>query len=188
MEFFGVKSSTWSHKKNELLDHFSLYYEYDVEYKGRNTNYRIIKKLADYQKPPNKRAKEIRDATYADEIVEVIEKDPVQTAKNVARIIQDHPAIEAFNHAESTVYEYTRVRMRLMFSKAIHEGGTAGMILDKVWCRLDHEHNAYILMDDEAVKAFRDLFRAERDSANDAELEILNDYQIGLISKSEMDQ
>lgn len=29
--FMEVSNSTWSHKRNELLSNFSLYYEYEVE-------------------------------------------------------------------------------------------------------------------------------------------------------------
>ena len=183
-----MKESTWTHKKNELLDNFSLYYDYKVEYEGRHTNYRIVRKIADYQKPLRKKDKRVRDSAYESEIVEVIENDPVQTAANVARIIQKHPAIETFNHADSTVYEYTRVRMRLMFGKAIDEGGTVGKIMDKVWCRLDAKTNTYIPLADDDVKAFCDIFSQKREDIQEIELDILNDFHIGLITEKELGQ
>lgn len=44
-KFFSVSASTWSHKRNEYLDNLSLYYEYEVKYRGRNTDYLIVKKF-----------------------------------------------------------------------------------------------------------------------------------------------
>lgn len=81
MRALGATSS------NEYLDNLSLYYEYEVKYRGRNTDYLIVKKLGDYQKPPRKKDKAVRDAVYEAQIVDVIKWDNYQTASNVARII-----------------------------------------------------------------------------------------------------
>ena len=116
----------------------------------------------------------------------MIEVDNVQTPKNVARIIENTDAIKAFEHTEGTVYEYTRLRMLSMFGKRVGEGGTHGGIIDKIWCRVDLEHNIYIPLDDETVKEFCELFGAIKESSKDAELELLNDYQIGLITRDDL--
>ena len=73
--FMGISRSTWNHSRDKFLENFCLYYEYEVIYEGRSTNYHILKKLGDYKKPPSKRNKEIRDKTYEDQIVDVIEVD-----------------------------------------------------------------------------------------------------------------
>lgn len=184
--FMGISKSTWDHSRDKFLENFCLYYEYEVIYEGRSTNYHILKKLGDYKKPPSKRNKEARDKTYEEQIVDVIEVDNVQTPKNVARIIESTDAIKAFEHTEGTVYEYTRLRMLSMFGKRVGEGGTHGGIIDKIWCRVDLEHNIYIPLDDETVKEFCELFGAIKESSKDAELELLNDYQIGLITRDDL--
>ena len=84
-KFFSVSASTWSHKRNEYLDNLSLYYEYEVKYRGRNTDYLIVKKLGDYQKPPRKKDKAMRDAVYEAQIVDVIKWDNYQTASNCGK-------------------------------------------------------------------------------------------------------
>ena len=56
--FMGISKSTWDHSRDKYLENFCLYYEYEVIYEGRSTNYHILKK------PPSKRSKEIRDKTY----------------------------------------------------------------------------------------------------------------------------
>lgn len=151
-KFMGISKSTWDHRRDELLENFCLYYEYEVVYEGRSTKYHILHKLGDYQKPLSKRSKELRDQIYEKEIVGVIEQDNVQTAKNIARIIQKKDEIKEYHHTEGTVYEYTRLRVASMFGKKVGEGGTHGEIIEKIWCRADLEHNCYIPMSDEAIQ------------------------------------
>ena len=139
-KFMGISKSTWDHRRDELLENFCLYYEYEVVYEGRSTKYHILRKLGDYQKPLSKRSKELRDQIYEKEIVDVIERDNVQTAKNIARIIQKKDEIKEYHHTEGTVYEYTRLRVASMFGKKVGEGGTHGEIIEKIWCRADLEH------------------------------------------------
>lgn len=187
-EFMDVSQSTWSHKRNELLDNFSLYYEYEVEYEGRTTTYHILKKLGDYQGIPNKRDAEARRAAYSTQIIEVIKEDNVQTAANVARIIQNSDAIRVFNHKYGTIQEYSRIQMREMFGSGKNGVGTKGMIMDKIWCRADLENNCYIPMPEEHIKAFYGFFRRERELDDKIEIEIMNDYAVGLLTKEEMEE
>lgn len=184
--FMGISKSTWDHSRDKFLENFCLYYEYEVIYEGRSTNYHIIKKLGDYQKPPSKRNKETRDKVYEGKIVDVIEVDNVQTPKNVARIIGETETIKAFEHKEGTVYEYTRLRMLSMFGKTIGEGGTHGEILEKVWCRADLVHNLYIPLGEAEIQDFYALYGTAKEKGKLAELELLNDYHIGLIKKEEL--
>ncbi len=183
----GISASTWGHKRDIYLDNFALYYEYDVEYDGNKTNYRILKKLDDYKKPPNKRSKEERDKTYSEEIITVVDEGRGQTAAKVSRIIKDHEPIKQFNHKDSTVYEYTRLRMRLMFGTKEGFGGTIGGIIEKQWCYLDHKHNCYNPMNEEQINAFFSCIRKEKDDLTDREAELYNDYEIGLITRAELD-
>lgn len=173
--FMGIKESTWSHKRDALLRNLSIYYDYEVEYDGRKAEYHILKKLGDYQGIPRKRNAAKRDAVYSSQIIEVIKEDNVQTAANVARIINDHKEIQEFNHKFGTVQEYTRLRMREMFGKQQNEGGTTGRILEKVWVRLDAEHNVYFPMDDNQIEAFYACFKRERALSTQIELEAVND-------------
>lgn len=182
----SVSESSWSHDRNRYLDNLRLYYEYEVKYRGRNTDYYIVKKLGDYQKPPRKRDRAIQDAVYEEQIVDVIETDNYQTASNVARIIKSRKPIQAFHHSDNTVKEYTRLRMREMFGKRPNEGGTRGAILEKEWCRLDLLNNCYLPMSEADIQSFYDLFADFREDSHKQELEIVNDFKIGLITKEEL--
>lgn len=187
-EFMGVRQSTWSHKRDKLLENFSLYYEYECLYEGRCVNYHILQKFGDYQKPLPKRNSQKRDKVYEEKIVDVIQEDNLQTAKNVARIIQNTEEIQQFHHTEGKIYENTRLRMRSMFGKRIREGGTHGAILEKVWCRLDAEHNCYIPMKEEEIQKFHDCLGEMWKTSSQTEADLYNDFQIGLITKEELAQ
>lgn len=183
-EFFGVNEDQWKKQKNKLLEHFSKFYEYEVKYSGRNINYHIIKKLAEYEPIPKKKDK--NDQLYESGIIRVIEEDNLQTAANVARILAIEDETIKKLHKESTIYEYTRVRMRNMFGTAINEGGTRGMIEEKRWCKLIKADNVYEEMSQEHIDAFLLLFSKMRDCGKEDDLEILNDFHCGLISQAEM--
>ena len=188
IEFFDISQSTWDHYKDKYLNNLSNYYEYEVNYNGRRRTYTIIKKLGDYRKPPNKRSSEHRNDVYQKEITEVIECDPIQTAANVSRIINEHEVIRAFKHTDGTVYEYTRLNMRTMFGNGRDiPFGTKGEITERVWCRLDADLFMYIEMKPEAIEAFKDILKRQRKKDSEYETTVNADYQAGLISKEERD-
>ena len=189
IKFFNVSKDTWKKKKEKLLLHFDNFYEYEVEYDSkdrRKINYKIIKQLGKYE-PPQKKSV-IRNKTYENEIVKVIEVDNIQTAKNVSRIIKDTDEIKAFNHTEGTVYEYTRVRMRNMFGIKAGEAGTHGKIVEKIWCRLRTDINLYIDIPQEEIQDFYKFFNKEKNSIKEAELTLYSDFENGLITRDELNE
>ena len=189
IKFFNVSTDTGKKKKEKLLLHFDNFYEYEVEYDSkdrRKINYKIIKQLGKYE-PPQKKSV-IRNKTYENEIVKVIEVDNIQTAKNVSRIIKDTDEIKAFNHTEGTVYEYTRVRMRNMFGIKAGEAGTHGKIVEKIWCRLRTDINLYIDIPQEEIQDFYKFFNKEKNSIKEAELTLYSDFENGLITRDELNE
>lgn len=187
IHFFKVSPATFKKKRNELLHHLQSFYEYEIEYDStdhRKQVYHIIKKNFDYEPPEKKSVK--RDKTYQTKILEVLEQDNLQTAMNVKRLIIDSDEIKAFKHKEGTVYENTRVNMRVMFGTKAREGGTKGYIKEKIWCKLDEDNACYIPLNPEEIANFYSLFTTERDNSKEIELAILSDYKNDLISKEEM--
>lgn len=183
-QFFGVSASNWKKQKEKLLKNFSFYYEYEVDRRGRGDYYIILRQLGDYRPAPKKGDK-IQE-TYESGIIEIVQDDNVQTAANVARKLEtENAAVKAFNHTSGTTYEYTRVKMRNMFGTKVNEGGSRGMIVEKVWCRLDKENNTYILMSEEAIQKFFEIYSLSQEERKQYELEVFSDYQNGLITKEE---
>ena len=187
--FFGVSKDTWKKKKDNLLLHLQQYYEYEVEYNEkdrRRLDYHIIKKIKDYEPPKGKKAKQ--NIIYSEQIINVIEEDSWQTAKNVSRIIKNRKEIIDLKHKDGTIYEYTRVNMRTMFGSKIGEGGTMGIITEKIWCIPDTENNVYTALDDTQVKFLYDTFAALIKETKQEDLSIYADLDSGLITKEEIQE
>ena len=188
-QFFGVSKDTWKKKKEELLLHLQQFYEYECAYNKfdrRKLDYHIIRKIKDYEPPKGKKARQ--NEIYSKQIVKVIEKDNWQTPSNVSRIIKDNKEIVALKHKDGTIYEYTRVNMRTMFGKEINEGGTMGIIADKVWCMLERENNRYIPLEEEQITFLYQTFHNIRKENKKDDLSICSEYESGLISKEEMQE
>ena len=142
--------------------------------------------MKDYEPPKGKKAKQ--NDIYSEQIINVIKIDNWQTSKNVSRIIKNRKEIMALKHKDGTIYEYTRVNMRTMFGREIGEGGTKGLIIDKVWCVLDADNNLYIALDDTQIKFLYNTFAALKKEYKQDDLSICADFDSGLITKEEMQE
>lgn len=190
IKFLGVSESKWKKERDELLTHLSNFYEYEVIYDEadhRKRNYHIISQLAEYKEYVSLKRKDLqkRDKLFESEIMETIESDNLQTAKNISRIIDDNIKAE-FDYQSGTIYEYTRLRVNEWFGKGNHKAGTKGMITEKIWCYLDEEHNFYVPLDDNQISEFFSLYGEQKREHFKPELDIMSDYENGLITKEEM--
>lgn len=189
----NVSYGSFKNKKNEFLKNISLAYHYEVEYKGRGTYYTITEKIGDYQKPERKNARKKTDETIKQFINETIDEDPMQTAANINRRAWEHSdtnpsSIVLLGLKESTTGEYIRLNLREMYGTQIGDGGTDGMIERRVWCKLNAEYNFYEEMSPEMVKKFFECFDEVASQQKEEAINIANDYEIGLITKEEMDK
>lgn len=187
--FFEVSKDTWKKRKDNLLLHLQQYYEYEIKYNEkdrRKLDYHIIRKIKDYEAPKGKKAR--KNVIYSEQIVNVIKNDNWQTAMNVSRIIKNHKEIVDLMHKDGTIYEYTRVNMRTMFGRKVGEGGTKGIISDKIWCFLDKEHNVYIDLNDTQIRFLYDTFASLKGENKQDDLFICADYASGLITKEEVQE
>jgi len=187
--FFNVSKDTWKKNKDKLLLHLQQYYEYEIKYNEkdrRKLDYHIFRKIKEYEPPKGKKA--IQNAIYSELILNVIKNNNWQTAKNVSRIIANRKEIMALNHKSGTIYEYTRVNMRIMFGTKIGETGTRGMIAKKIWCMLDKEKNIYSPLDESKIDFLFNIFYELKHENNHADLAICADYDSGLISNEEMQE
>lgn len=189
-EALGVSKSVFSHKKDQYLKQISLAYHYEVEYKGRSILYTITEKIGDYQKPERKNAREKIDKTIRQFINETIEEDPMQTAANINRRAWEdhdtHPSeVVLLGLKEGTTNEYIRLNLREMYGTKVNEGGTDGMIEKKVWCHLNKEYNYYEEMPQDMIDRFYECFNEVNKEQKHLDINIANDYKIGLITREE---
>lgn len=187
----GISKSVFTHKKNQYLSSLQLAYTYEVEYKGRAMFYTITEKIGEYEKPARKNQRDKTNQVIKKFINEVIDEDPVQTAANINRRAWEgadkNPSeVVLLGLKDSTTGEYIRLNLREMYGTQEGMGGTEGMIERKVWCYLDSEHNCYIEMSEEMVDKFYACFDEARKDQKQIDVDILADYDSGLITREEM--
>lgn len=195
----GISHGTWDNKRKDILLALSNSCEYEVIYKGRAIIYHFLKDGEySYERKSQKSsvAAQKRDAAFESAIIETLTDQPLNTAANVKRIIvDDWPEVTNLGYADSTVYEYTRVRMRKWFGKDKYDNGSfedmkdlkerKGYIKDKVWCYLDSENNVYIPLSKEQVKEFVHMLIKNLKDIEQKEINLLADLDAGTITKEE---
>lgn len=208
----GISSTTWKNNKERILYDLSNCYQYQVIYKGKSVIYHFIKKYCDYhykQKRKKNKNTIYRDIYFEENIVLVLLSFPINTAKNVSRmLVEDYNEniLKQLNYTDGTMYQYTRIRMRDWFGKSICDRGSfnsqqeinkmktrRGYIKRKVWCVLGNTyqtHNTYIPLSEKQLKELHSLFtKFRRDKSNiEIEIQINADYDAGRITKEERDQ
>ena len=130
--------------------------------------------------------KAAQDIIYSNKIIDVVKIDNMQTPKNVSRIICKDDDIKALHHTDGTVYSYTRTNMRTMFGKGINEGGSIGIVTEKIWCFLDIDNNRYIPMGKEETDFLYNTFYGNKKECKKDELAIISLYESGVLTKEEM--
>lgn len=188
----GISMGTWKANRKDILIQFGNVFEYEVEYEGRSTFYHIIKRVNEVPAT--------RDEAFERAILTTLYFQPMNTAANVARIIQkdEEQDIAAMGYADGTVYEYTKSRMRKWFGNNENDRGDfedmedmkerKGFIEEKVWCMLDAEYNDYIEMSQEQIDYFMKSIKDSFKTDTEMEVKLLADYDAGVISKSELDK
>lgn len=189
----GISDKTWKKNRKDILIELGNIYEYEVEYEGRTTIYHFIKRVGEATQSP-------RDEAFERAILTTLYFQPMNTAANVARIIQkdEEQDIAAMGYADGTVYEYTKSRMRKWFGNNENDRGDfedmedmkerKGFIEEKVWCMLDAEYNDYIEMSQEQIDYFMKSIKDSFKTDTEMEVKLLADYDAGVISKSELDK
>lgn len=189
-EFFSVSNDKWKKERDKLLMHLSIYYDYEVKYDRKDARRRIYtilsqKSIYEPYKSVRQQAIDKRDKVFEKEILDVIENDNLQTAKNISRII-DKDIKEELNYETGTIYEYTRLRVNKWFGKGNNTVGTKGMITDKIWCYLDINNNCYIPLNEKQIHFLFSTYSKEINDIHKKELESFSDYENGLITKEEL--
>lgn len=202
--FFNVNDNVWYKKRDKLLKHLALYYQYHTEKdKADKRKYYFIidEKIEDYEAFTNestlKRAK--KEKTFNDEIDNVIIEDGRQTAKNVSRLISQKESIKSLSYKDTTVDEYTRQYLIQGYGRKVYGeqyqvgddtvleiGGNRGYISGKEWCKYDSSIQKYIPLDREEKAFFFSLFEAESKSRADIESDLYSQFQNGEITNDEL--
>lgn len=189
-----ISKNTWYSNKDTILAGLSQALNYSVQKKGSSVIY-IIESDGDYEcnRKRCEKAKE-KDKVFEDAIMTTLIAQPLNTAVNVARIIKkDNTQIAELDYADSTTYEYTRVRIRDWFGTEIEEPGAfdekpegrKGYIAQKIWCLFNKHNNTYTPMEPAQVEEFITMISQHLKYTKEAEIKLLADYDAGTITQKE---
>ena len=185
--FFNVSGTTWKNDKERYLEHFALFFEYEIQEVDKSRIYRIIDIKSPYEPIPRKSkkcgtAKEI----YQEEIVKEISKNKLQTGKSISEAIKDKKSIVELKHTDNYRYEKTRTELKEMFGSKPLQGGSRGIISERIWAR--KVNGKYEALTQEEQEGYRAIIREAYGMAGENIQAAKDDYANGLISKKELNE
>ena len=169
-----ISKRQWEDRKEELLEHLSIYFDYEITRVGRGWSIDIKEQYGEYEPLGRKHnIKEIKEYYYEKTKEEVKEK-PWNTGSNISRniIAKDQ---NIFNHTEGTMSNYIRPIVRDKFVSPINESQ---------WMKLSEDKLSYEPLTQEEHDYFISLFSSEEDRKERAK--IIGDYKSRYITKAEM--
>lgn len=172
-KLLNISTYSWKNRKEDLLAHLMLYFDYDVVVSNDN-NYTFIiyQQYAPYEPLPRKKSSVKRDY-YAQKVKDIVQENPYTTGTGAAREIKGNGE-EMDNDAESTVAGYCR---DILKNDYIRDPGA--------WHYLDSETSRYVPLTEEETKYLQNLMYDKTIQKTQME----NDFQIhSLISQNILSQ
>lgn len=176
----GITRRAWDTRKNEVLEYWEQFFNYDIYCKVGPTKYIIIKEqYAEYEPLPRKTEKAKIQAYYESCTEKIVKEKPLNTAACIARnIIHDKKQLKT--HKEGTVAGYVRPIVKEKYYSPFQS---------MVWCRLSDNKLEYIPLDEEQLEFLYGLFKANsRDGILEKQIELHEKYKAGVITKAELGQ
>lgn len=167
----GISKRTWENRREEVLEHLKLYFDYEMVKVNRGYSIHIHEQYAEYEPLPKKtRTPEMKEYYY-EQTKEEIKKQPWNTGSNIARNIEAKNK-NKYDHAQSTMTHYVRPIIK---EKFLPPNAKAQ------WMRLSDDHLSYVSLTQEELDYFTSLFS----SKSQEEKEIIGKQRAGYITKRE---
>lgn len=132
----GITKRAWDTRREEVLEYLKDFFDYEINYEGREKYFICYEILGEYIPLPRKTKKADLDKFYKDETIAIVEKQPLNTGTNIARIIIK--SNNKFDHAELTAARYVRPVIKDEYEKTNIQ-----------WCKLDRDRNIYYPLTEE---------------------------------------
>lgn len=167
----GISKWQWDQRKNDLLEHLKIYFDYDIIKQGKGYCIDIYEQYAEYEPLPKKtRTPEIKEYYY-EQTKEEIKKQPWNTGSNIARNIEAKNK-NKYDHVQGTMGNYIRPIIKEKFLPPHAKAQ---------WMRLSDDRLSYVPLTQEELDYFTSLFN----SKSQEEKEIIGKQRAGYITKRE---
>lgn len=177
-EFNQVTYSAFRNKRKQYEEHMSLFFNYELEKKGRSYYYTFTEQKKEFI-PYRIFHSQARSKAIQNHIKQTITQDPRQTGANIARIIIIDGEIQALDLAPSTLTRYTQIELKKLVQQKYYIKD------DYRWCILNSQTNTYELLPASKVEELRDYFKIEKDANLDDEENIFAQQQEGTLAREE---
>lgn len=166
-----ISKRQWEERKEELLEHMKLFFDYEITLKGRSYCFHIKEQYAEYEPLPRKADRETIMAFYAKEVDHILLYKPRNTGANLAREIVHYNNQQ--NHKETTAANYIRPYLKANYT--VH---------DKEWCMINYDTYSYDVITPEELKFLNQQFTLHLSSATIANA--IADAEAGYATKEEV--
>lgn len=156
----SITKRSWDTRREELLEYFKLFFDYEIINKGRSRCYKILNVYTDYEPLPKKRKTTEIMAFYKEKTAEIVDKQPLNTGSNIARIIVETD--NKYDHAELTATRYVRPVINEEYDKTTRQ-----------WCFINYQTQEYEPLTKEQLNYLQECFCSKGASQQELSEEML---------------
>lgn len=174
MSVLGITRSSWGRRKEEYLDWFKLFFDYDIVIQGEKRVYIIKEIFGEYEPLPRKKKSIEVKEYYVQETSRIVKQEPTNTGSNIARnIIATN---NKYDHKEGTASVYVRSVLKDTYQ-----------VNGKVWCYRTKDGLHYQPITEEQLKYLNECITKQfQDNAmQEYTVELYTDYEAGIITKQQ---
>lgn len=176
-KLLNISERSWHERKEEILEHLKIYFDYEMKKEGRYINFYITKQYAEYQPLRKKKDMEKIIVHYENEIRRIIATEPYNTGANMARNVVAEGR-NLYDHKPDTISRHMRPSIKQKFIPPMTE---------KAWMRLTHDRLHYEPLTEEQLEYLYDLFRKNSHEARqNRQMELFAEYRSGYIDEAEL--
>ncbi len=176
-KILGISERSWRERKEEILEHFKNFFDYEIRKEGRNINFYLKTQYLEYEPLRKKKDIEKIKAHYEQEIREIIAVKPYNTSANMGRniVAMGH---NLYEHQAETVSGYLRPMVKEKFTPPVPT---------KAWMKSTSNHLDYEPLTEEELIFLYGLFeRNSHESRVKRQVELFAEYRSGYIDETEL--
>lgn len=164
----------WENRKDELLEYFKLFFDYEIIKQGKYAAFFITKVYGEYQPLPRKtRSVDIKEF-YRQETEKVVKYQPWNTGANIARKILS--VDNKYQHAEGTAANYVRPILKEEYC----------LSEEKQWMEAHYDRYEYVPITKEQEEFLKIQFKKQFGNDNQTVIDIMAARDAGYMTEEEV--
>lgn len=173
----NISTASWKRRKEEYLDWFKAFFDYDLTIQGEKRIYIIKEIFGEYEPLPRKKKSVEVKAYYAQETSRIVKEEPTNTGANIARNIVAKK--NKYNHKEGTASVYVRDILKGSYQ-----------VSNKTWCKRTADGLHYEPITEEQLTYLNECItqQFQDDAIQNQTVELYTDYEAGILTRQEFNE